>query len=122
MVLNLVVKKLKKQDQHDILFEQVHAQLTEHLSLNISEILNQTEDDIIDILKSDYSFNNESIGIFGDILFELGESGQSKFPETDLFLNTLLIYKYLETTDEVYSIDRHLRIEQILKKYPHLLN
>lgn len=116
------VLKLKNQDQPAEIIQSVDTLMKDQFSFDLNTIIEYPDEELIERLKKDYDLNDEVIALIGDLLFEIAHSGQDAYPKLKLFKKSLIIYKYMETSSEIYSIDRHLRIEQILSEHPHLLN
>jgi len=103
---------LKSQGKVNDGIEIVNQVLKENLDLDIQKLLNIQLDDFINTLKTEKGFNNESLDKLADILTIIAENRQNKDKKM-LYERCLIIYEYLEKTENVYSVDRKWKIEQI---------
>ena len=115
-VLNRVIAailKLKKNEEPELSIEQINTLLRDTFSFDIRDILTLESDSLIQTLKEQYNLNEELIGQLGDILFELAELDLPEYPSHLTYQKSLAIYEQLEQEAEVFSFDRHLRIQLI---------
>ena len=116
-VLNRIVIALvqrKKGAPEELSFDQINALLTDHLDLDIPKLLLLDNNELTDVLKTEYNLTNELIGQLGDILYEIAELDQNVYSTEALYQKALTIFQYLEKHDNVFSFDRHQKIKKMI--------
>lgn len=119
-VLAAILSKVfdsSKTNSFEQTFEQTNNLLKDHLNLDIDELIQVDQEEFIITLKEKYSLKNEELTHFGDIIFELANQKSSQNqPAHLLYQKAGIIYKYLEIEEEIFSLDRHFKLEQIEKE------
>lgn len=76
----------------------------------------ESEEQLLSFLKQS-SLNFENLNIFADILFEVADHNFEKSEQhthsLQLFSKCFFIYQFLEKSENIYSIDRNLKISKI---------
>lgn len=93
--------------------------LSEQLDLDVKSLLEMNAEEMIQELEEHPGMNHENLEYVADLFFELAsilfEEEGSDIDFQDLLKRSLLIYKYIESEGNIYSIDRNNRIEEIEK-------
>lgn len=92
--------------------EMTNQVLKGELDLDIRELTNIQNENFIKTLKAKKGFNNENLEKLADILLFIAENGSDK-DKSRLYEKCLMIYEYLEKAENVYSLIRQEKIEQI---------
>lgn len=119
-VLNKIliqVLNLRKIDNQAETLNILNNELIEEVGFDIEEILAiQTEAELISFIKKT-GFNTENLNILADIFFEVADQGLEDPDKNEisikLFNMTLGLYEYIEKSENIYSIDRNLKISMI---------
>ena len=99
--------------------DSVSQALKEELGFNIDGLIDIGNDEFIDSLNRFNKFDSENFERLADILFLLaGQSGVTAddFKTRNLYSKALLLYKYLEQQDKMYSMQRDYKINKILEQ------
>jgi len=113
--------QLRNQGELNNGIEIINQTLKDQLNLDIDAVVDLDTDTIIAVLKTEKSFNNESLSSLADILLLITESQQEKDAKTsNLLKKCLTIYTYLNSTETTYSFDRHFKVEKINKMLEQL--
>lgn len=119
-VLNKIliqVLNLRKIDNQAETLKILNNELIKEVGFDIDEILAiQTESELISFIKKT-GFNTENLNILADILFEVADQGLEDPNKNEvsikLFNMSLGLYEYIEKSENIYSIDRNLKISMI---------
>ncbi|MEQ9265421.1 MAG: hypothetical protein RLN81_09390 [Balneolaceae bacterium] len=119
-VLNKIliqVLNLRKIDNQAETLNILNRELIEEVGFDIDEILSiKTEAELISFIKKT-GFNTENLNILADILFEVADQGLEDPDKSEvsikLFSMSLELYEYIEKSENIYSIDRNLKISMI---------
>lgn len=119
-VLNKIliqVLNLRKIDNQAETLNILNRELVEEVGFDIDEILSiKTEAELISFIKKT-GFNTENLNILADILFEVADQGLEDPDKSEvsikLFSMSLELYEYIEKSENIYSIDRNLKISMI---------
>ncbi|MBS1669079.1 MAG: hypothetical protein JST58_17010 [Bacteroidetes bacterium] len=103
---------LKNKGQIEDGFEMTNQTLKGELDFDIQKLINLPPDNFIKTLRANKGFNNENINKLADILLLIAEYSQGQEKKM-LYRKCLMIYEYLEKAENVYSIVREGKIEQI---------
>ncbi|MGN8226137.1 hypothetical protein [Gracilimonas sp. BCB1] len=108
---------LKTQEKADQAIEISNKVLNEQLDLNISELLDMDSEEMLRVLEEHPGMNHENLERVADLFFELASVlSEEEEPNTNLsrlWKRALLVYEYIESEGNVYSIDRNHKIEKI---------
>lgn len=111
------VLKLKKSESATEIITYTNEKLKEHLDFDIEEFSSILEEKGLKYFISEKNFNNETLNIFADILFELAEQCFENLSthqqSLKMYSQSLLIYEFIETDEKTYSIDRNVKISKI---------
>lgn len=119
-VLNQIltqVLRIKAHEVQDDAYNFVAQELLKDLGLNLDQILAiEEEEQLLSFLNTN-GFNLENLNILSDILFEVAET-EFENPEQHnnsmkLFSKCLFIYEFIERSENIYSIDRNIKISKI---------
>lgn len=115
-ILTQVLSLKKTEDQGEIL-NSLNQKFIEEVGFDIDEILAiQTEAELISFIKKT-GFNAENLNILADILFEIADQSLEDANKSEvsikLFSMSLVMYEYIEKSENIYSIDRNLKITKI---------
>ena len=91
----------------------------ELLRKNTSDILKVDADKLPETLQRDFNFNQQQLEIVAGLLYAEAELNyrQNKFPESKSnFQKSLTIFKYLDSEQKTYSMERLTRISDIEKR------
>ncbi|GAB5409173.1 MAG: hypothetical protein BalsKO_15380 [Balneolaceae bacterium] len=119
-VLNRILTQVLRIKNHEVqtdVLTYLDQELLKELSFDLDEILAvESEEELLSFLKKS-GLNSENLNILADILFEVAES---KFEDLEqhsksltLFSKTLFLYEFLEKSENIYSIDRNVKISKI---------
>jgi len=115
-ILEQVIKKDKSQTAAEIV-SYTNEQLKESLGFNLEEFSDTLEKKGLNHFIKERNFNNEHLNIFADVLYELAETyfkDSNKIDEgLKLYSQSLHIYEFIEESENIYSIDRNLKIIKI---------
>jgi len=93
-------------------------QFRDELDLDLGKLISIPEEDFIETLTGLREWNADHLVTFADILLELAE-GHAQTGEQerarDLYRRVLLLYRYLDQTEAVFSLERAYKKERILK-------
>ncbi|MDR2835626.1 MAG: hypothetical protein LBV69_05430 [Bacteroidales bacterium] len=103
---------LKNQKQENSVIEITNEAISGDLGLDIKALIAIDTNDLIKMLETEKGFNNENLEKLTDIFFIIAESMKQE-DRNQLNEKCLTMYEYLEVTDSTYSLNRHLKIEQI---------
>lgn len=125
-VLNKIltqVLNLKKTENQTETLNYLNKEFIEEVGFDIDEILAiQTEAELISFIKKT-GFNAENLNILADILFEVADQSLEDANKTEvsikLFSMNLEIYEYIEKSENIYSIDRNLKISMLKNILSH---
>lgn len=111
------VLKLKKSESATEIITYTNEKLKEALGFDIDEFSTVLEEKGLKYFISEKNFNNETLNIFADILFELAEQcfkdPSNHQQSLKMYSQSLLIYEFIETDEKTYSIDRNVKISKI---------
>lgn len=119
-VLNTILAQaisLKKLEEQTDTINYIDQELIDELGFDLDEVLSiQDEDQLLSFIKKS-GFNSEHLNILADILFEIADQNFDKLEQhsysLNLFSRSLMMYEFIEETENVYSIDRNLKISKI---------
>lgn len=119
-VLNRIlvqVLKLKKSDSATEIVSFTSQKLKEKLDIDIEEISSIMDSKGLAYLKKAKNLDNENLNILADIFYELAErcfeDSNTHQQSLKMYSQSLVIYKYIETDEKTYSIDRNVKITKI---------
>lgn len=94
--------------------EIVSQAFKDEIDLDLELLLSVETDDLIDFLITEKGFNEENLDKLAEILFMISNDMTSDNPlRNSFFKRCLVIYEYLEMTQQTYSFDRSLRLKKI---------
>lgn len=95
--------------------EIVSQTLQSEVDLDLDMLLSIDPDNLIDyLLTNNKGFNEENLNKLAEILFTIAEYMPVEDPKRFLYYKrSLVIYEYLDKVQKTFSLDRHLRLEQI---------
>lgn len=94
--------------------EIVSQAFKDEIDLDLELLLSVETDDLIDFLITGKGFNEENLDKLAEILFMISNDMTSDNPlRNSFFKRCLVIYEYLEMTQQTYSFDRSLRLKKI---------
>lgn len=106
---------LSKSGNTEESYMQTNELLKKYLELDIDEIVHMKDELFISNLQKKYKFKNEEFSHLSDILFELANQQRNLGKSSSMmYAKALLIFDYLETNDEIFSIDRHYKKQKIM--------
>lgn len=112
---------LKNQGQTSKAIEITNQVLQEELNFDIEDLIAIPTNELIYTLQSDKKFSINNIEKIADIFLFVADH---TFDEEDqnerrkkLYTKSLKIYEYIEKTEDIYSFDRHLKIERIKERF-----
>jgi len=119
-VLNSIlaqVLSLKKLEEQTDTVNYLDQELIRELGFDLDEVLSiQDEDQLLSFIKKS-GFNSEHLNILADTLFEIADQNCENLHQhsssLNLFSKSLLMYEFIEETENVYSIDQNLKISKI---------
>lgn len=119
-VLNKIltqVLKIKTDNNQLKSIEVLNKSFSDELNFELADVLTiEKESDISSFLKK-HSFNNEHLNMLADILFEVAdhhfEHPDHHSESIQILSKCLLFYHFIEKTDNIYSVDRNLKISKI---------
>ena len=107
----------KKISGKELSAESVSQALKAELDLTIDDLVVVPNDNFIDTLKDTNQFNTENFEQLANVLLLLAESSKAEVSNgshnESFYVKALLIYKYLEQNDKMYSIHRNEKIRKI---------
>lgn len=107
--------KGRKQSQEAI--QITNQAFTEHLNLDLHVLLGMDTEEMIRLLEEKEGVNPENLENVADLFYELGSTMSEEGDEVKtaklFFEHSLAIYKHIEETGEIYSIDRNHKIQEI---------
>lgn len=110
---------LKGSGQTQQAMEISNKALNEQLDLDLDVLLEMDADEMIEALKSKDAVNDENLESIADLFYELAktlsEDGEQENEVRLLFKRSLQIYRHIESTGNIYSIDRNHKISEIEK-------
>jgi len=103
---------LKNKGEIGIGIEITNQTLKDELDFDIQELMNIPNDIFVNKLITEKQFNN---GCFEKLveIFLLIADGKEEITRKILYEKCLIIFEYLEKSENVYSLDRQWKIEQI---------
>lgn len=118
-VLSAILKKSTQKEE--LSFDEVNTLLDDNLSLSIDRIIELSDEELLKYLLEHDFLTLELIGQLGDILYEIAQlDPEEQYSQKALYKKGLLIYHHFESTSEIFSIDRHLRAQEIKEKLDSL--
>lgn len=115
-ILTQVLNLRKVEDQAEVL-SYLNQKFLQELGFDLEEILKiENETQLIFFIEKS-GFNNENLNMLSDILFEIAdqnfENPDHHSKSLKLFSQSLKMYEFIEKSDNIYSIDRNLKISRI---------
>jgi len=107
---------LKTQGKTDQVIEIVNQTLKKELDIDIDVILSLSDEELIEKLEEKTSSDNQLIGMFVDIIFEMVDSNEMNFEKEKricLYKKVLALYEHVEKKSSAFSFDNHAKIEII---------
>jgi len=104
---------LKTQEQTEQGVEIANQTLKNELDIGIEEVLSSSEEDLIEKLEEKTVSDNNLIGLFADIIFEMAESPDMNFEKEKriaLFRKVLALYEHVEKRSSTFSFEIHDKI------------
>lgn len=111
---------LKTTEQIGKVMTTASQDLNGQLTIDFVKLLELADEDFLNKLKLNNSFNHANIEKLGDILFLMAEKS-SAYNKVNLYTKCLTLYEFLEQAEKVYSFERRARIAKIkagLKNFP----
>lgn len=93
--------------------ESVVESLNAKLDLSPATLANIPSSEIVNRLISSHSFNNDSLELLADLLFRVAEERRDDNEWKRLMGQALVIFRYLETVDSTYSLERRFKMDKI---------
>lgn len=89
--------------------------LQSEIDLDLNMLLSIDPDNLIDyLLTNNKGFNEDNLDKLAEILFTIAEYMPIEDSKPFLYYErSLVIYEYLDSTQKIYSLERHMRLEQI---------
>lgn len=111
------VAGLKGPGQAQQAMEISNKALNEQLDLDIESLLSMDTEDMIEALEEKEAVNDENLESIADLFYELAktfsEDPQQEIQTESLLSRSLLIYQHIESSGNIYSIDRNHKIQEI---------
>ena len=104
---------LKNQGIVSETIEIVNCSLKDELGFDFDELLAIPTDNFIETLIFEKAFNNQHLNCLADICFETAELESKQSKQKLLYQRALLLYEYLEKAENIYSLDRHLKMDKL---------
>jgi len=96
--------------------EDVSQILKDEIDLDLELLLSIEVDELIDFLITDKGFNDENLDKLADVFFMISNDLASDSSLRSSFLKRcLIIYEYLEMTQQTYSLERCFKLANIKK-------
>ncbi len=93
--------------------ESVVQSLNTKLDLDPEMLADAPRSEIVDKLIRVYGFNNDNLELLANILLTAAEERQDDPLWKKLMGHSLTIFRYLETVDATYSLERRFKIDKI---------
>ena len=110
LALDLI--ELKNKGQVSIGIEVSNHVLKDEIDCDIQKLINIPTDNFVNKLTIEKLFNNDCFEKLAEIFLIIADS-MNETERKNLYEKCLMIFEYLEKTDNVYSIDRQWKIEWI---------
>ena len=117
-ILGMIRKK--KYEEASEAIENAYSELLQQSS---SEILKLSPDNLPGILQSEYNYNQQQLEIVAGLLFAEGELDYAKNDFSHSLINyqkSIIILKYLDQEQKIYSLEHQNRIAQIENRIKEL--
>lgn len=105
---------LKNSGQSEINRKTTLDNLKDELGFDIAERIHIPTNEFFDTLKKNKNLTPQHFDLLAEILFLMAENRQEN--SKDLYKKCLMIYTYLEETEDTYSFDRQRKIENVKNK------
>ena len=103
---------LKSQGEVKELMEITSQSLRSELDLDLNELMNISNNDLVNFLQEDKKFTNEHLEKIAEIFYELGFVIDNEF-KNNVLEKSLTLLEYLNHTSLTYSHDRITKMEKI---------
>ncbi len=103
---------IKNQGQISSGIEIANQMFKEELDIDIEELIHFPEDNFIHILQAEKGFNDQNLEKLTDILLFIAANEPNQ-DQTSLYKKCLILHAYLEKVENIYSLDRQWKIEQL---------
>jgi len=103
---------LRKQGNVSESIEITNQTLKSELDFDIEELIAIYNNDLINFLIKEKNFNNNNIEKLADILYIIADEAL-KDKKEKIYEKCLVMYEYLDKFGDIFSLDRHMKIEQI---------
>ena len=108
----IISKLLKLKDDNDISVDTVNQVLAEEVDFDVIQLSAIDDEKWIDTLKNEKCYNNRNMEKLADIFLLIAENVHSN-ESRQLCKKSLMIYQYIEKSENTYSFDRNCKINQI---------
>lgn len=116
-VLGKMIAGLLRLKQGDVAMqgvEVVNQSLKSEIDLDLDLLMTVEPDRLIGFLIKDKGFNEDNLDKLAEILFMIaGDMTEDNPVRNSYYERCLVIYEYLDKTQQIYSFDRYLKLEQI---------
>tara|TARA_R110000868_G_scaffold37111_5_gene131416 strand:+ start:40765 stop:41187 length:423 start_codon:yes stop_codon:yes gene_type:complete len=119
-VLNSILTQvlhLKKLESEESAVQYLDHEFLKELGFDLEEVLTiEDEEQLLSFLNKS-GLNTENLNLLADILFEVAdqnfENSDHHSKSLRLFSQSLFMYNFIEKNENIYSIDRNLKISRI---------
>ena len=108
----IISKLLKLKNDNDISVDTVTQVLAEEVDFDVIQLSVIDDEKWIDTLKNEKCFNNHNMEKLADIFLLIAKNVHSN-ESRPLLKKSLMIYQYIEKSENSYSFDRNYKINQI---------
>jgi hypothetical protein len=108
----ILLKLLNLKGKDTTTIECVNQIFTEELDFDVNQLIGIDEEKWINTLKIEKQFDVGNLERLADILLFVAENADSD-KRNQLYKKSLIIYHYLEESENTYSFDRNFKIEKI---------
>lgn len=102
---------LKNNGQLNDGIEITNQTLKSELDIDIYRLIQIPNEEFVDTLKSTKGFSNENLGKLAEILLIVAENRHVL--DKNIYEKSLILFEYIDKEENVYSLDRQWKIEQI---------
>jgi hypothetical protein len=90
----------------------INEMLQNELNLNIEDLTSMPDEAIIETLTAHPKFDTNNLERLGDIFATLAQSDTSNKP---LFQKSLVLYRHVDVSGKIFSVERNAKIDRIKK-------
>jgi hypothetical protein len=106
-------KLLNLRDNSTVSMEMINPVFAEKLDFDVRRFIEMEDLEWITVLQNDKRFNTENFEKLADIFLFIAENANMD-ERNKLYKKSLMIYKYLEESENTYSFDRNYKINKII--------